>query len=104
MILQQTKFKDITFYPRSIKAIIPDEWKVDKLKNYLTKNIQNGITKEVASYGSGYLIVEIDALYQSDFYLVSDSFRNVPLESNELKNYTLSNNDFLINRVSKLKE
>jgi type I restriction enzyme, S subunit len=96
-------FRPIDAHPRVISHQIPIDWKVVKLKNLLVENLQNGITKEAALYGNGYPIVEIDALYQSDFILSQEDLRKVPLNSNELDHYYLSNNDFLINRVSKVK-
>jgi type I restriction enzyme, S subunit len=83
---------------------IPNEWETGQLNSFLIENPKNGITKEVASFGSGYEIVEINSLYQSNFFLTINNLRKVPLDCRELENYRLLNNDFLINRVSKLKE
>jgi type I restriction enzyme, S subunit len=97
------KFRTIHFQPRVLKQQVPIDWEVDKLENLLLKKPQNGITKLSSSYGSGYPIAEIDTLYQSELTLLQNNLRKVPLTLNELDNYRLTNNDFLINRVSKVK-
>jgi type I restriction enzyme, S subunit len=96
-------FRSVYFNPQVTSQQIPIEWKVVRLRNLLVENPQNGITNKSALYGNGYPIVEIDALYQSDFILLQENFRKVPLDSKELNHYYLNNNDFLINRVSKVK-
>jgi type I restriction enzyme S subunit len=91
-------------YKKTRLGEIPEEWRIELLKNILSDNLKNGLTKNVSTYGSGYPIVEINSLYGSDFYLKYTNLRNVPLNDREVNMYSLKNNDFIINRVSKLKE
>ena len=91
-------------YKKTKEWEIPEDWDFGQLNWFLVESPKNGITKEVSSFGTGYPIVEIDSLYQSNFFLTQHSLRKVPLNTKELANYRLLDNDFLINRVSKLKD
>jgi len=99
-----SKFKKIDFSPRHLSLTIPTEWKTNILGNILKTNPQNGINIKLENYGSGVPIFEIDSLYKSEFTIEQTSLRKVPVEGQNLKKYRLENNDFIINRVSKVKE
>lgn len=92
------------FHPRVIKEKIPSHWKPSKLQNVLTKEPQNGINIKLEDYGEGTEIIEIDSLYASEFSIETKNLRRVPISENELENYKIKNDDFLINRVSKVRE
>jgi len=99
-----TKFKKIKFLPRHIELEIPQEWNSDTLENILIKQPQNGINKKLEEYGTGVPIFEIDSLYRSDFIIDQINLRCVDVNADELLTYKLYEDDFVINRVSKVKE
>ncbi|MCV0401223.1 MAG: restriction endonuclease subunit S [Nitrosopumilus sp.] len=101
--IDHEEFKTIQFLPRHLSVNIPSEWKSDILENTLKRKPQNGITKKLDMYGSGVPIVEIDSLCKSDFFVDDTSLRNIQLNDDEIKNYSLMTDDFLINRVSKVR-
>lgn len=100
-----TKFKKIDFLPRHISYEIPMEWKTTIMEKILIGNPQNGINIKLENYGIGVPIFEIDSLYNSEFTINQSNLRLAPIEDEiELKKYVLKENDFVINRVSKVKE
>jgi len=98
------KFKKIKLLPRHIDIKIPTEWKNDKLGNIFIKKPQNGINKKLGEYGNGVPIFEIDSLYRSNFTIEQTNLRHVSVNEEELHTYKLFDDDFVINRVSKVKE
>ncbi len=102
--IKSAKLVPTQFHPRVIRESIPPHWKTDQLMNVLTENPQNGINVRLENYGKGFPIVEIDALYASEFFINQEKLQKVPLLEEELNNYRLTQDDFLINRVSKVPE
>ena len=100
-----TKFKKIILLPKHIVITIPEEWKPEIIKNVLIEKIQNGINIKLENYGTGFPIFEIESLYKSDLIIEQSNLRLVSIEN--IKNheqYKLKENDFVLNRVSKVKE
>lgn len=103
--INHKKFKKIVFSPRHLSRIIPEDWKVVILENILLDKPQNGINVKLENYGKGVPIFEISSLYESEFTINQSNLRQVPVkDKDELKRYQLEENDFLVNRVSKVKE
>jgi len=102
--IKSTKLVPTQFHPRVIRECIPSHWNIEQLMNVLTQEPQNGINVRLENYGKGFPIVEIDALYASEFFIKQEKLQKVPLSDEELNKYQLTKDDFLINRVSKVPE
>jgi type I restriction enzyme, S subunit len=100
-----TKFKKVQLLPKHIVVNIPVEWKTEIVKNILIEKIQNGINIKLENYGTGFPIFEIESLYKSDVIIEQSNLRLVSIENiKNYEQYKLKENDFVLNRVSKVKE
>jgi len=98
-------YKRVTLLPKHIIINIPKEWKIEIMENLLIEKIQNGINIKLENYGKGFPILEIESLYKSDIIIKQSDLRLVSIENmNNYEQYKLKENDFVINRVSKVKE
>lgn len=85
------------------RAQNPDQTctKIVSLGDIIIDGPQNGIYKPSSLYGSGHKIVRIDSFY--DGVLCDwNTFKRVQLESSDVQNWSLRNNDILINRVNSI--
>lgn len=98
-------YKRVTLLPKHIIINIPKEWKIEIMGNMLIEKIQNGINIKLENYGKGFPIFEIESLYKSDIIIKQSDLRLVSIKNmKDYEQYKLKENDFVINRVSKVKE
>jgi len=98
-------YKRVTLLPKHIIINIPKEWKIEIMENILIEKIQNGINIKLENYGKGFPIFEIESLYKSDLVIKQSDLRLVSIENMKgYEQYKLKENDFVINRVSKVRE
>jgi type I restriction enzyme, S subunit len=98
-------YKSVKLLPKHIIINIPEEWDAEVVKNILIEKIQNGINVKLENYGTGFPIFEIESLYKSDLIIEQSNLRLVSIENiKNYEQYKLKENDFLLNRVSKVKE
>ena len=76
-------------------------WQFMSFGNVFSDKPQNGIYKPGTDYGSGTKILRIDGFYNG-VILYDYNYQRVRLENSEIKKYSLSHGDIVINRVNSM--
>ncbi|WP_031425529.1 restriction endonuclease subunit S [Flavimarina sp. Hel_I_48] len=92
--LGQSLFLDMFGDPGSNKKC----WKYVSLEKVIVDGPTNGLYKPSKDYGSGNLIIRIDA-FNND-YIDTTALKRVRVSKTELKRYLIKPGDFVINRVN----
>jgi len=83
-------------------GVIPHEWHIQRLHS-LVRYHNAGIYKKKELYGKGCNIVGVSNLYEIH-YVGGQEFARVPLSEQELKQYSLTNNDLLYGESSLVRD
>jgi len=89
-------------YKQTGIGVIPQEWHIQRLHS-LVRYHNAGIYKKKELYGEGCNIVGVSNLYEIH-YVGGQEFGRVPLSEQELKQYSLTNNDLLYGESSLVRE
>lgn len=84
---------------RKENSISLDDWRQNEFGSLISDGPKNGLYKPQTDYGTGNLVVRIDAFYDG---AISDwrALKRVRLTEDELAQFELNNGDILINRVN----
>lgn len=80
---------------------IEDTFKTVSLESLILQGPQNGLYKPQSSYGSGALILRIDNFYDGKINSW-ESLKRLVVEENEIRLYSLQDDDIIINRVNSM--
>ncbi|MGJ3223133.1 restriction endonuclease subunit S [Geobacillus sp. CAMR5420] len=102
-LMQQLLTKGIghTKFKKTEIGEIPEEWQIFALGDLCLLGPQNGVYKEKSEYGRGYQIVVLNDLYENEYFIAKPLDNLIDLSDKELSNYSLQEDDILVNRVSK---
>jgi type I restriction enzyme, S subunit len=102
-LMQQLFTKGIghTKFKKTEIGEIPEEWQIFALGDLCLLGPQNGVYKEKSEYGRGYQIVVLNDLYENEYFIAKPLDNLIDLSDKELSNYSLQEDDILVNRVSK---
>lgn len=79
----------------------PYDWISTKLGEVITEGPQNGIYKHSSYYGEGVPIIRIENINKG-YYVKSEGLKKIRLDENELKIYSVTENDIILNRVNSI--
>ena len=94
---QQTKFKQTEI------GMIPEDWELIKLKNYLKISPRNGVYKGKEDQGKGIDIVKMGTLFSS-FFIDDQDMEKFELDQKEKRIFLLEKDDLVFARTSLILE
>jgi type I restriction enzyme, S subunit len=80
---------------------MPESWCVSRLEEFVISGPQNGLYKPLSLYGEGTPIIRITD-FDNDGRFTNTSLNRVKLSSEEATNFSVTENDILVNRVNSL--
>ena len=89
-------------YKQTEVGAIPEDWDIQRLHS-LVRHHNAGVYKKKELYGEGCNIVGVSNLYEIN-YISDQEFGRVPLSDEELKHYSLTENDLLYAESSLVRE
>ena len=78
-----------------------EDWNTVLFEDLILQGPQNGMYKPQSAYGSGTMILRIDNFYEGEIN-PWETLKKLSIEKQELKLYSLSNDDIIINRVNSM--
>ncbi len=86
-------------YKQTKIGVIPEEWEVVRLKDVLSKQIQNGYSPNCPENYTGHWILGLGSLSKDGKLNLFDR-KPAPLNNEKVKKFILEKNDFLISRAN----
>jgi type I restriction enzyme S subunit len=89
------------FFTENKKYIVPDEWFFSNFVDLIIDGPQNGLYKPQSYYGDGVMILRIDNFYDGSI-CPWNKLKKVSASTEEIRKYSLQNDDVIINRVNSM--